>query len=374
MARAADKRELLAPPSANARISESLRHGVRIVRSVISFLAFTAPTLALILGCADSSTVSSDVVARVNGVDLTTVALDKIVTARLATVDPKPSDEELEDLRLQLLSEMIGNEILMQLAASDQLTASDAEIDVEYNDFKNQYSEERFQEVLTEQQMTVEDLREQLRISLTIDKLLNKEITSKISVSEADIEAFYEANREGFDLPMSYHLAHILVTPVTDPDLNNLEGDDATTQPEALEKANRLLRDIQGGLDFATVARQYSEDPSSAPVGGDLNFQPIEAIAGVDPAIAEAMLQMRVGETFPRVVQTRFGYHLLKLFEIDEGGQKDLSDPRVEAQIRQILFNQQDQTLRAAYYEVIRNRARVENFLAQRILDRDQPS
>ena len=328
-----------------------------------------ASAVFLLAACSATSTPSADVVARVNGVDVTVDELDQRLAASLVGVEPAPEEEEITDLRLQLLTEMIGNEILLQLAADDQLTATDAEVDVEYNDFKNQYSEERFEEVLSQQQMTSDDLREQLRMSLTIDKLLNKEITSKISVSDVDISEFFESNRESFDLPMSYHLAHILVTPFADEGLNNLEGDDATTDDEALDKATRLLRSIQGGQDFGTVARQYSEDPTSAPVSGDLNFQPIEAIAGVDPAIADAILEMREGETYPQIIPTRFGLHLLRLFEIDEGGQKELSDPQIEAQVRQILFDQQDQMLRTAYFETIRNAARVENFLAQRILD-----
>ncbi len=337
-------------------------------------IVLAASAAFLFSACSGVSTPSGDVVARVNGVDLTADDLDKRLAASLVGVDPAPEEEALEDLQLQLLTEMIGNEILLQLAAEDELTATDAEVDVEYNDFKNQYSLERFEEVLSQQQMTTDDLRGQLRMSLTIDKLLNKEITSKISVSDVEIAEFFEANRESFDLPESFHFAHILITPVAEQGLNNLEGDDAATEEEALAKSTRLLRSIQGGQDFATVARQYSEDPSSAPAGGDLNFQPIEAISGVDPVIAEAILEMREGETYPQIIPTRFGFHLLKLFEIDEGGQKELSDPQVEAQIRQILFDQKDQILRSAYYETIRNAARVENLLAQRILDRAGPS
>ena len=337
-------------------------------------IVLAASVAFLFSACSGISTPDADVVARVNGVDLTSDDLDKRLAASLVGVEPIPEEEALEDLRLQLVTEMVGNEILLQLAAADGLTATNAEVDVEYNNFKNQYSLERFEEVLSQQQMTTEDLREQLRMSLTIDKLLNKEITSKISVSDADIAKFFEANRENFDLPESFHFAHILVTPVAEQGITNLEGDDATTEEEALAKATRLLRDIQGGQDFGTVARQYSEDPSTAPAGGDLNFQPIAAIAGLDPVIAEAILEMREGETYPQILPTRFGFHLLKLFEIDEGGQKELSDPQVEAQIRQILFDQQDQILRTAYYETIRNAARIENLLAQRILDRAGPS
>ena len=337
-------------------------------------IILAASVAFLFSACSGVSTPSADVVARVNGVDLTVDDLDKRLVASLVGVEPAPEEEALEELRLQLLTEMIGNEILLQMAAADTLTATDAEIDVEYNNFKNQYSLERFEEVLSQQQMSTDDLRDQLRMSLTIDKLLNKEITSKISVADADIAEFFETNRTSFDLPESFHFAHILVTAVAEQGITNLEGDDATTEEEALDKATRLLRDIQGGQDFGTVARQYSEDPSTAPAGGDLNFQPIESIAALDPVLAEAILEMREGETYPQILPTRFGFHLLKLFEIDEGGQKELSEPQVEAQIRQILFDQQDQILRTAYYETIRNAARIENLLAQRILDQAGPS
>ena len=333
-------------------------------------LFLTLAVLIVVAACSPGSTASPDVVARVDGVDITAAELDRAFVSRIQGADPPPAEEEVADLKLQLLNELIINEILLRLASEDELTATDAEVDVQYNDFKNQYSEERFQEVLDEQQLTTEQLREQLREQLTIDKLLNKEITSKISVSDADIEEFFDKNRESFNLPESFHFAHVLVTPVEDPGINNLEADDATTPQEADDKARRLLREIQGGQDFGTIARQFSEDPSSAGLGGDLNFQAIDAIAGVDPALAEAILQMRVGETFPRVVQTRFGNHLLKLLEIDAGGQKDLSDPRIEAEIRQLLFNRQDQTLRAAFLETIRNTSTIENFMARRILDR----
>ena len=84
---------------------------------------------------------------------------------------------------------------------------------------------------------------------------------SKITVSEAEIEEFYAGNVASFDLPESFRVAHILVTPAEGPTITNSTGDDATTPEEAAAKAQTLLRDIQGGLDFAIVAQQFSEDP-----------------------------------------------------------------------------------------------------------------
>jgi len=308
------------------------------------------------------------VVARVNGKDIMTAQLEKQFQNRLNGAEQPPSAEEAQDLKLQVLNQLINDQILLEMASTAGLSATDAEVDVKFNEFKNQYTEEKFKDLLKEQKMTIDDIRNELRKSITIDKLVNKEITSKISVTDAEIKNFYEKNKESFNLPESYHIAHILVTPVADPDLRNGKSDDAKSPDEARQKAARLLREVQGGRDFATVAKESSEDPSSGPNGGDLNFQPLQAIENIDPRLAQAVQKMRAGETFPQVIETRFGFHILKLMEKDAGGQKDLTDPRVQAQVRQVIFNRKDQTLKNAFSEAARNKATVMNYLAERIL------
>jgi len=333
----------------------------------LSVLALITASL-FIASCGSASKASADVVARVNGKDIMTAQLEKQFQNRLNGAEQPPSAEEAQDLKLQVLNQLINDQILLEMASTAGLSATDAEVDVKFNEFKNQYTEEKFKDLLKEQKMTIDDIRNELRKSITIDKLVNKEITSKISVTDAEIKNFYEKNKESFNLPESYHIAHILVTPVADPDLRNGKSDDAKSPEEARQKAARLLREVQGGRDFATVAKESSEDPSSGPNGGDLNFQPLQAIENIDPRLAQAVQKMRAGETFPQVIETRFGFHILKLMEKDAGGQKDLSDPRVQAQVRQVIFNRKDQTLKNAFSEAARNKATVMNYLAERIL------
>jgi len=333
----------------------------------LSISALIAALLVL-ASCGSASKASADVVARVNGKDITTAQLEKQFQNRLNGAEQPPSAEEAQDLKLQVLNQLINDQILLEMASTAGLSATDAEVDVKFNEFKNQYTEEKFKDLLKEQKMTIDDIRNELRKSITIDKLVNKEITSKISVADAEIKNFYEKNKESFNLPESYHIAHILVTPVADPDLRNGKSDDAKSPDEARQKAARLLREVQGGRDFATVAKESSEDPSSGPNGGDLNFQPLQAIENIDPRLAQAVQKMRAGETFPQVIETRFGFHILKLMEKDAGGQKDLSDPRVQTQVRQAIFNRKDQTLKNAFSEAARNKATVMNYLAERIL------
>ena len=341
--------------------------GALLMRLLIAAALLAA--LFLTASCGSDTTASANVVARVNGKDITTAQLDKQFQTKLNGAAAPPSTEETQDAKLQVLNGMINDQILLEMAGSANLNATDAEVDVKFNEFKSQYTEEKFQELLKDQKVTVDDIRTELRKQITLDKLVNKEITSKISVTDAEIKTFYEKNKESFNLPESYHIAHILVTPVADPDLHNGKNDDAKTPDDARQKATRLLKQIQGGIDFGTVAKDYSEDPSSAPAGGDLNFQPLQAIENIDPKLVQAVQKLRAGEMYQQVIETRFGFHILKLLEKDAGGQKDLADPRVQSQVRQVIFNRKDQTLKNAFSEAARNKATVINYLAQRILD-----
>src|SRR5437899_1172093 len=278
----------------------------------LSISALIAALLVL-ASCGSASKASADVVARMNGKHITTAQLEKQFQNRLNGAEQPTSLEEAQDLKLQVLNQLINDQILLEMASTAALSATDAEVDVKFNEFKNQYTEKKFKDMLKEQKMTIDDIRNELRKSITIDKLVNKEITSKISVTDAEIKNFYQKNKESFNLPESYHISHILVTPVADPELHNGKNDDAKSADEARTKASRLLRVVQSGQDFSTIARDYSEDPSSAGAGGDLNFQPLQAIENIDPRLAQAVQRMKTGETFPQVIETRFGFHIFKL-------------------------------------------------------------
>jgi peptidyl-prolyl cis-trans isomerase SurA len=159
-----------------------------------------------------------------------------------------------------------------------------------------------------------------------------------------------------------------MVTPSPEQQVTNAKRDDARNPGDAKTKAERLFRDIQGGQDFGVVARDWSEHSDSAPNGGDLGFQPLAKIEELDPKLAEAVKRLKIGESSP-LIESRYGYHILKLLERDSGGQKDLSSPQVQAQIRQVIFSRKEEMLRAAFSETARNKAQINNYLAERLLD-----
>src|SRR5207249_11674608 len=112
----------------------------------------------LTASCGSDTSASANVVARVNGKDITAAQLDKQVQLQLNGTEQPASPEELQDLKLQVLNRIINDQILLEQAAAANLSASDAEVDVKFNEFKSQYSEEKMQDLLKQQKMTVDDI------------------------------------------------------------------------------------------------------------------------------------------------------------------------------------------------------------------------
>jgi len=121
----------------------------------------------------------------------------------------------------------------------------------------------------------------------------------------------------------------------------------------------------------------YSEDPSTAPNGGDLGIVPESALKQpqIDPVIRETVLKLRAGQ-YSQVIRTQVNpatrqannFLIVKLIAMEPAGQRELSDPRVEQEIRTQLQDRREQLLKAAYYEVMHDQAKVENYYAEKVL------
>lgn len=331
-------------------------------------LAHVGLVALLFSSCQPAPKPGPDTAAIVNQTSIKNSEVEKIYRNRLKQAGQTPSPEEASTLRLNILTQMVNDEMLMQRAAADKLIASDDEVNVKFTEFKKDYTEEQFQQFLKDQGVTVDDIKKEIRKSATIEKLYNKEITSKISVSDGEITDYFSKNRANYNLPESWHVLHLLVTPFPDPQIANARNDDAKSDEAARQKVTGLLKRILSGEDFAVIARDYSEDSSSAQAGGDLRLLSLQQLDAIDPRFRQAVQSLKVGETFASPVPTKYGYHLVKLIEKEAGGQHELTDPKVQADIRQIIFNRKETLLKTAYLEAVRNQTVVKNLLAQKIL------
>jgi len=322
---------------------------------------------------------SDDVVAEVNGKKILRTELEKYYRNQTAGTPQQPtqpmSDEQSSSLRLSILRELIDNEIVMQHAEKLGMLATDDEVEAKLNEVKSPYSGDDFKKKLQERGISEEDFKRDLRRTLTAQKVLNKEISSKITISDKDISDYYNSHKPEFNLiEPQYHLAHIFITPLPNPQVRNLKNDKAHNDAEAKKKAQMILNRLDSGEDFDTLAMNYSEDPESTGNGGDLGFSPESSLKDTDPATREAVMKLKPGQYTGIVAvmnpQTKqpFGYRIVKLVAKEPAGQRELSDPHVQQAIRDQLRDRREQLLKAAYYEVVRDQAKVNNYYAQDVL------
>ncbi len=330
---------------------------------------------ALLLAGCSSKNPGSDVMAKVNGRKILASEVEKYYQNKIAGSPQQPSAEEAKSLRLNILRDLIDNEILTQRAEKLGLLATNEEVEAKLNEIKAPYTPEEFDKRLKERSITLDDFKRDLRRSITVEKVVNKEITSKITVTDADITGFYNAHKADFNLiEPQYHLAHIFVSIQGNPQLRNISGK-SQNEGEARKKIQEAMNRLDSGEDFAMVASKYSEDAESAQNGGDLGNTFESGLKQTDKDTREAVLKLKPGQYTPVVSvvnpQTNqlVGFRIVKLLEKAPAGQRELSDPRVQVAIRDTLRNTREQLLRAAYLEVLHDQAKVENYYAVGILN-----
>ena len=310
-----------------------------------------------------------NVAAEVNSRPITYADLDKQYRLQFPNPTPEASEDQLAIQKLEVLRSMIDNEIMLQRAEKVSLMAPDTDVEAKFNDIKAPYTQEEFQKQLTARKINAEEFKSQLRRDLSIQKLFNKDITSKINITDKDVAAFYNANRASFNLAEpQVHLAQILVTPNPDPNVRNLKSDKATNEEDARKKMEMIVARLKQGEDFAMVAQAYSEDGNTASNGGDLGFVPQSSLEQAHSELRKMVMALAPGQ-YSGVIRTPEGFRILKVVSKEPAGQRELNDPRVQQNIREQLINRKDQLLKAVYYEVARNEAKVLNHYARGLFD-----
>ncbi|HEV8042500.1 MAG TPA: peptidylprolyl isomerase [Bryobacteraceae bacterium] len=331
---------------------------------MLRFLPATLAAVTALFMCGCKRATPDNVAATVNGRTITYAELDKKYQSTFMSSTERPSDDQMAIQKLEVLRSLVDNEIMLQRAEKLGLMATDADVESKFTELKAPYTQEEFQRQLASTKMTVEDMKQQLKRDLSVQKLFTKEITSHISISDRDVTDFYTANKSSFNFPEAQiHLAQIMVTPNPDPNVRNLKSDKAQNEEQAHKKIDMLVARLKQGEDFAQLAQNFSEETTSAPNGGDLGFVPESALEKANPEIRKAIQAASPGQV-TSVVRTAEGYRVFKIYSKEPAGQRELTDPRVQQNIRETLRNRKDQLLRAAYYEVARDEAKVVNYLA----------
>ena len=311
--------------------------------------------------------VSDNAWAVVDGREITR---DQVEKTYLRLRDPAQPVTEEESLtaKLSVLNDLIVQDILLAKARELKVEVADSELDKAHAEAKQNISAEALQKELTRRGATEADMREALRRELLTQKMLDREVGSKITVSAQEVSDFFLANRTQFNLAEdAYRIAQIVITPVRDAQVTNRTGDDATTPQAASTKVAMLMEKLKAGTSFADLAMDYSEDPDSAPRGGDLGMVPVSSLKQAPPQLRDAVMKKAPGTVS---VASAGGAHSLVLVVAHApAGQRDLSTPGVSEGISEQLKARKEQLLRAAYLTAVRDDADVVNYLARRLVE-----
>jgi peptidyl-prolyl cis-trans isomerase SurA len=353
-------------------VGHPMKH-FRGVKRAVAWLPLAAMAFAASAGCNKEVQHAPDVWAVVNGKEIKRDEVDKYYRTRVNPEGQEPSLEESLSQKLNVLDELIYNEILLEKAKKLNLEASDGEVEDKFTELKSPYTEDEFQRRLKDQAMSVEDLKLQLRRQLSIQKLLNREVVAKITITDQDVTDFYNANKAQFNVAEpQYHIAQIVVTPRKEQQLRNRKNDDASNEAEAERKVKMLMDRLNSGADFAQLAMDYSEDMNTAGTGGDLGYVPESALNQSDPALKRAVVGLKAGQVSPPIqVQSKEGSRvlILKLITRESPGLRGIAEPQVQQTIRDTLRNRKEQLLRLAYLAIARNGAVVKNYLAEQVME-----
>jgi peptidyl-prolyl cis-trans isomerase C len=244
------------------------------------------------------------IIARVNGEAVERWELENAIHALEGRAGGQIPPDKRDEVLRGLLDQLVNFHVLVQESKARKLDVSDADVETRLAEIKKGFaSEQAFQQEVASQGLTLEQLRFQARSSMQVGKLVEAEIKPKISVQETDVDAFYKENLERFKQGETVHASHIMI--------GLPPNADAATKQQARAKAQQVLKEVRGGGDFAKLAAEKSNDPGSAPKGGDLGFFPK---GQMEPAFEAAAFALKPGAV-SSIVETSFGFHIIKVHE-----------------------------------------------------------
>ncbi len=342
---------------------------IRGLRHAGALLPLAGLILGVVGGCKVPEHHAADVWAVVNGTEIKRDEVEKYYKSQINPEAQEPSQEEALSLKLNVVEQLINNEILLERAKKLNLEASDGEVEDKFTELKSPFTEEEFQRQLKQRGMVVDDLKRDLRRQLSIQKLLNREVAAKVTITDQDVLDFYNTNRNQFNVAEpQYRISQIVITPHKDAQIRNRKNDDATNDAEAARKAKMLMDKLNSGADFAQLAMDYSEDMNTAANGGDLGYIPESSLNQSDPTLKKTVLGLKPGQVSQPIV-LKDSTRILKLVAREAAGLRGVNDPQVQQTIRDTLRNRKEQLLRSAYLAVARDEAHVTNYLAAQVVE-----
>lgn len=312
--------------------------------------------LALALGAlpalAEQNQPSAAKVAVVNGSAITQEEFNaemSRVKQRFLSMGRPLSDSQLSEANKEVLESLIASELIYQESQKQGTTVEDETINEQLKKMKERFpSEPEFKRALKKMNLSEEAMKSQLRRGMAIQQFVNERFAHKVRVSEKEAKTYYDNHSGLFKQPGQVRARHILIKVAP-------QADDSE-RAEARKRLGMIQQKLQKGEDFAALAREASEGPSSAR-GGDLGYF---GRGQMVKSFEEEAFALKPGEV-SGIVETKFGYHLIKV--IDKRPETTLPFEDVKERLEQYLKQQKVQNAVKSYVEKLKEEAEVERFL-----------
>ena len=313
-----------------------------------------------------------EVAATVNGVKILYKDVDRVIAQQLGEQGGQISPVEQAAARIQALDSLITQDALYQQAQKENIVPSEDEIKrfIQSTKVEKGLTEEAFAKELQRTNQTEEQFRESIKKQLSINKLYEKAQTS-LKVLDREISEIYNANPKRFSIQPGVQLSDIVIDPA-----DNGAKFDAKGDAQAEQRTRDIKTRLNNGADFATIARQFSEH-QSAYQSGDIGFLPRSEFAsalphqmGLPASVGDKLYGMEPGDVTEPIKDSGGRWHILKVTgKQTETKDRNMDDPSVRKEIQDGILAQRKQILDTAIQARARDEAKIENFLARRMLD-----
>ena len=318
-------------------------------KQIIQITVTLALLISFLPAMAEEKNSSEDKIAVVNGVVITRGQYDREVTLqreRVTRQGRKVSDAQLPALGNQVLEGLIEREVLYQESRKAGIKISERKVDDQLANIKKRYPDENeFNSALNKMGFTEDEVKNQIEHGLAIRELIDKQIADKVMITDKESKAFYDENPKLFKQPEQVKASHILIKA----EANAEEA----TKAEAKKKIKEVQQKLKDGGDFSALAKQYSEGPSNVN-GGDLGYFKRGQMVKPFEDAAFAMQPNGVSD----VVETRFGYHLIKVY--DKKPEQVLAYADVKDKLNQHLKKEKVEKQASEYIDKLKKNAKIE--------------
>ncbi len=271
---------------------------MKISRLPLSVCALTLASAFVLAGCSlggGDDNVPADAVAVVDGEEIAKSDYDAVISQAKKSYTtqkrefPKAGSAEFQTLKNQVVQFLVQREQFEQEAAALDVKITDKQVDARLEQIQKQYfggDKKKFEKQLSDQGLTEAQVRRDIRSQVVSEKIF-EEVTRKVTVTDKQVEDYYNKNKAQYSQPQSREVRHILV--------------------KTKKQADDLYNQLQAGADFSELAKKHSEDTGSKANGGKLTISKGQTVAPFDQTAF--LLKKNV---ISRPVKTEFGYHIIQ--------------------------------------------------------------